>query len=187
MYRIEGQIKTIAEILYNVKDESPLSGNVSDAQREARARECVHKTSDGELCIPKPNFKKCLLDGIGSANLKYGKKSLKPYIQATVFVEDDLRFGVSEPDEIDIRWGRIPPRTGAMVKLYRAKMKTGRTLSFSLSVFDDTINEEQIRKGLDQAGIYIGLGAWRPEFGRFIVTKWEVKRESATAKAAKRK
>jgi len=47
-----------------------------------------------------------------------------------------LTKGVKEPDGVDVRPGRIPPRTGAMVMLYPSIFKDGWTLDFTVLIAD---------------------------------------------------
>jgi hypothetical protein len=91
-----------------------------------------------------------------------------------VFVEDAILFGKDEPDYVHTCWGRVPPRTGAMVPIRRPAMNAGWKVSFTLAVMNDSIGEGQIREALDHAGLMVGVGSWRPQYGRFRVTSWEV-------------
>jgi len=40
----------------------------------------------------------------------------------------------------------------------------------------DRRDADAIRRGLEEAGLLVGLGSFRPENGRFIVTEWRVDR-----------
>lgn len=73
--------------------------------------------------------------------------------------------------------GRVPPKRGPMVKVWRPAMEVGWTLRFAFRVFDDIVDAEQVREALATAGLLVGLGAWRPEYGRFVVDEWNVTRE----------
>ncbi len=55
----------------------------------------------------------------------------------------------------------------------RPMIPTGWELSFTLE-FDDTIlNRKSLVKAMVDAGALIGLGDWRPKFGRFTVEAGE--------------
>jgi hypothetical protein len=177
MYRITGVIEGVAPLLFNRPDpetlEAPNPGKRSAAQRLKEAEARIYKNGHG-VFLPKHNFKKCLLDGSGKAGMKVGMKSLAQFLDASVFVEDDLLFGQDSYDFMHAVPGRVPPRTGAMVMIRRPAMQTGWQLPFALQVVDDRRVPEQIRMALDEAGMLAGLGSWRPEYGRFIVTEWNV-------------
>jgi hypothetical protein len=48
---------------------------------------------------------------------------------------------------------------------------TGWSILFELEFDDSIINEESVLKAAVDAGALIGLGDWRPKFGRFTVER----------------
>lgn len=65
---------------------------------------------------------------------------------------------------------RIPPRTGALIWKCRCQMPTGWKASFTLTFDDNIIAEKTLRDAIEHAGLMVGMGSWRPKFGRFLVT-----------------
>lgn len=61
-----------------------------------------------------------------------------------------------------------------MVMLYRPKLDPGWMLSFRLLVADTTIDPETLKQIIKFAGLLAGMGAWRPEYGRFVLERFEV-------------
>jgi hypothetical protein len=180
-FQISGSIKLIAPILFNsplasvaAVDSGQTGRRRTKAQKVDEAHAKLHRTPSGLICIPRDNFKRCIILGAGSGNFKEGKRGLGAYLEATVFLDNDLIFDTAEPDEIHEHWGRIPPRTGALALLRRPLMKVGRTLDFAMTVFDDRRDPAELKLVVQHAGVYVGLGAWRPNFGRFIVERWDV-------------
>lgn len=47
-------------------------------------------------------------------------------------------------------------------------------LKFTLRIDPKVINEDRVNKSLQNAGLNVGLGDFRPRFGRFEVKSWEV-------------
>lgn len=179
MYQITGRIQGVAPFLYNrmandegLRGAGAGGGKLTEEQRIAEAMLKVHRNEHG-LIIPAWNFKKCLVLGCAKANLKEGRYGLAGLVEATVFVEGDLCFGKDDPDFLHEVVGRIPPRTGAAAIIRRPALDTGWELPFTLNVMDDRRSSDYIRRGLEEAGLLVGLGSWRPEYGRFIVTEWE--------------
>lgn len=167
MYKATASIEFIAPFLFNrPKDERTQTGVKSEEKYRQSASENFHKSAEGELIIPAWNFKVGLVDAC-KQTFK-GKQSITTLVKAMVFAED-LRFGVNEADGLHECWGRVPPRTGALVKVYRPTMSAGRTLTAKLNVFTDLLPPEKLKIALDQFGILVGVGSWRPEYGRFIV------------------
>lgn len=68
---------------------------------------------------------------------------------------------------------RIPPRTGALIWKARCMMPTGWKIKFVLEYDDEMIAEKSLIDAAKTGGRIIGVGAWRPKFGRFIVTAVE--------------
>lgn len=185
-YTINGTIRLVAPIIFNKPSAADIEAvdlgssgrRKSIKQKEAEALDKLHHTATGAICIPQHNFKKCLIGGAYSAGLKERNRALGPYLDATVFVESELSFDTDTPDEIFMHWGRIPPGPkGKLANLRRPMMKAERVLPFTLSVFDDSRDPAQIHRALVQAGLYVGLGAWRPNYGRFVVEAWDIKKK----------
>lgn len=185
-YRIRAEIEGVAPILFNRWTEeaqqglrtNSTGGKFTDDQRQAEALTKVYRAADGQLVVPGWNLKRCILEGAKRAGLKEGRTSMVTFLAPTMFVEGDPSFGVSEPDYIDERAGRRPPRTGGAVLIKRPALKAGWHLPFVLSVVDDRRNPDAIRTAASEAGLMVGLGDFRPEYGRFLVTAWMVDREA---------
>lgn len=184
MYRIEGKIEGLAPILFNrmLEDELKSPGGAkARITQEARIKEAnsrVYRTAAGWLYLPGWNFKQCLLQGCKKSGLKVGRSSLATYLAACVFPDKELHFGREEPDFMHEHWGRKPPRTGGACIILRPALNAGWILTFGLNVMDDRRTPEEIRRSLDEAGLLVGIGGWRPEYGRFIVIEWTVIKEN---------
>jgi hypothetical protein len=180
MYKIKGGLEGMADILFNApppieeekgKGKAPSKMSSEELRQEAMKR--LHRNGQGIFLRPEALLES-MYDGSNRAGLKDGKRALSRLLEATVFVEDAILFGKDEPDYVHTCWGRVPPRTGAMVPIRRPAMNAGWKVSFTLAVMNDSIGEGQIREALDHAGLMVGVGSWRPQYGRFRVTSWEV-------------
>jgi hypothetical protein len=186
MYRIDAAIQGVAPFLFNrMVDPDALdrpsggSGRRTADDKETEATGKVYRDEKG-LYWPSWNLKKCLLVGVKMAGLKEGRGSLVPYVEGTVFIEREPRFENAdgtpklEADFMHKVVGKIPPKTGAAAIIRRPALETGWVLRFALNVVDDRRDERALRRALDEAGLLAGMGSWRPEHGRFIVTDWQV-------------
>jgi hypothetical protein len=73
------------------------------------------------------------------------------------------------------KWGRNPSTRGAMW-IVRPRLDEWE-LDFTIDLLMDELIPVDVVKGvLTFAGMYIGVGAWRPKFGRFEVTKFKVQK-----------
>lgn len=184
MYQIKVTIEGASRILINRLteeqkakiDKRETGGTRTVKESEDEALGLAYRNKNG-LYLPGGNIKKCLLNGITRGNIKEGKASARPYVEATVFIEpDEVEFGVDKPDFIHECMGRRPPKTGGRCVIRRPGLHEGWHLSFTMMVVDDRRNSDSLRRGMEEAGLLVGLCDWRPEFGRFIVKKWEVKK-----------
>ena len=110
-----------------------------------------------------------------------GRKTYKDMISRAVIVEPDLiSFGIILPEEIttdpslpvyvDIRPVRIQR---ARVMRERLALRKGWQLSFELLCLDDQLPTEVLQAILTYAGESIGIGDYRPRFGRFRVVQFQ--------------
>lgn len=187
MYQVAFTIEGIADFLFNRMTDEDLAqfrgaasgGKMTDEQRLKRAEGKVYSDDDG-LFLPAWTVKKLFLNGAFEGKLKFDKKPLHRIIAAMVFVQGAGRFvndrgkPVMERDYIHEITGRTPPRTGAMTIVRRPAMKAGWLISAQAAVLDASIPPDALKNALTSAGLYVGVGSWRPEFGRFILKEWSV-------------
>lgn len=60
----------------------------------------------------------------------------------------------------------------------RPIFKTPWSFEFTVQVTDEQFGEQKIKEFFDVAGLRCGLGAYGPTFGRFIIKKWELKKQA---------
>ena len=63
---------------------------------------------------------------------------------------------------------KVPPKTGALIWKCRCMMPTGSSVVFSCEFDNDVLAIQSLKDILVAAGT-IGMGGWRPKFGRFTV------------------
>ena len=185
MYKIRGKLQGTADLLFNLMTadteknlrSGATGGKFTDDQRTEEAKSKYPVDPDGNAIISNWMFKRVLADGAKAGKVNIGRKSLAPFLIATVFVEGYIHLTPNIYDYIHEVPGKRPPKTGGACIIKRPAFRTGWIAEFTLNVLDDGINADQIRASLEAAGIYVGLGSWRPEYGRFIVTEWEVIRQ----------
>lgn len=119
---------------------------------------------------------------IESALIKAGRdfkadkrRTMSEIIKALCFVNEAFIKikGKKEPDCIN-RASVVNPNTRGRGFVYRPQFNIGWKAEFSLTIADlEMIDIEQVKEILDHAGQRIGIGDWRPKFGRFLVTKFK--------------
>jgi len=129
---------------------------------------CYYNKASG-FFIPAQNLDACLI-----AAAKLQKLGVK-FKQGVQVVEDELLldgFSNKTPDElwenldhVDVRGVKVGQ---AKVMRYRPifrKWSTSATVAFN----EEVVSESDVRKAVMDAGALIGLGDYRPRFGRFNV------------------
>jgi hypothetical protein len=120
--------------------------------------------------MPSDNIERCIQ--LGAQKSRIGKD-----VQAAVFcaephtkVEYD---GPKNKDKLfaDPRFGLrkgVAVQKSRIIRL-RPMFPTGWSITFTLEYDDSILNGKAIEKAMTDAGALIGLGDWRPKFGRFTV------------------
>jgi hypothetical protein len=119
--------------------------------------------------IPSDNIERCIQ--LGAQKSRIGKD-----VQAAVFCSDALvKLGYEGPQNKEKLAGdpRFVLRKGVAVQKsriirIRPMFPTGWTLEFTLEFDGSILNEKALVKAMDDAGALVGLGDWRPKFGRFL-------------------
>lgn len=98
-----------------------------------------------------------------------GKKTYKDLFRSAVFVSPDyIPHNKFEPDEIDTRLVKV---NNSAIERQRPMLKDW-SLDFDIQILEEQIHEDVVRQVLDHAGRYIGIGDFRPRYGRFAVAKF---------------
>jgi len=148
-------------------------------------REYFYSLPSGEVCQPSSHVEGALIKAAAQFKIQ-GKrgKTYKDLFQAAVFVSPDMiPLGVKVPDTLDADADKPLYLDMRPVVINRARVvrirptfKAGWQLSFEITVIDDQIAPEMVHDILSLAGKTIGVGDFRPRFGRFMVTGFEVHR-----------
>ena len=99
------------------------------------------------------------------------KKTYKDVIKGGVFVTPDEILHKNQKWTIDRR-SAVNPSTRGRVMVNRPVFPNW-TLDFDLNVIDDRAEIPVIKEILEYAGLYVGIGTFRPKFGRFEVKKFQ--------------
>lgn len=193
MYTIHMMLEGVVPMLFNGWSEQALidledkktGGKKTIAERHAEAQERIYwRNDEGKAAAPpipvdgtvrlahvRPPLgalKEAVLLACSRAGLKEGKTGLDKFLEATLFPDPEAEF---EPVNTFMHrvWGRVPPRTGAAAIIRRPAIEAGWRLPIALHVTDDLRDPTRIVEAVMEAGRLVGIGSWRPEYGRFRV------------------
>lgn len=131
--------------------------------------------TDG-LAIPSDNIEKCIVEG--AMKTKKGKDAKAAVYCATPHVrvqydgptkiEALYAYGVKNPNTFIFR--KIVRVKDSRIVRVRPMIPTGWRLHVEIEFEESIIDDGVLRKAMIQAGALIGLGDYRPKFGRFLVS-----------------
>ena len=109
-------------------------------------------------------------------------KSYKDLVSANVVIDPEkIPFGIENPVDLDCDADKALYLDLRPVVIMRARVvrvrpafKLGWTLNFTINVLDDELPSTMLQDILVLGGKTVGVGDYRPKFGRFAVTQWNV-------------
>lgn len=143
----------------------------------------LYINSEGDIYQPATHLEGCLIKAATGFKVQgQGKKTYKDLFKGSLFVgPDEILHGVKAPDILDFDADKqlyldIRPVViqRARVARIRPCFKAGWKLDFEISILDDQVPANVVNEALQLAGRTVGIGDFRPRFGRFMVTKFEV-------------
>jgi hypothetical protein len=162
-------------------------------------RERAHYNDEGHVVIPAISFKRCI-----EAASAYNPRKLKGTATYTKLFERAIITvdNVVLPETRETVLGTSIPVPSDGVSSSKSNMKSSRVWRtfptikawsgrITIHVLDDRIGHLVLRETLEDAGLYIGIGTWRPQRGglngRFEVSdlRWDGLKVEREAKAAR--
>ena len=174
MVKIDVKVKGVAPLLMNKfiesqPGESKRGKKVYDPSEEAEKK--TYRTNDGKLYLPSSHFKASMVKAAADFKMT-GRKTYKDYVKAGVFIETSEI--VLEQQEYEIHAEPVVIQR-ARVMSWRPKFKEW-SCSFRIEIVDEMINQTTLKEILSMSGKYKAVGDYRPEYGRFKIVSWKVKK-----------
>lgn len=139
----------------------------------------VYRNDDKKICIPGRYIVRSVVEaGRNFQDPRSSRKMAKDLVQAAVMCDEILspilvNGKPTEEWDYDDRQ-RVCIMRSAITRT-RPAFKKGWEVDFTLiSLVPEYITPDFLRKLVDNAGLLIGLGDFRPTYGRFRVTHWEL-------------
>lgn len=179
MYKVNVKIKGVVPLLQHrfptekaEKKSVRATGNRGDEYAK-EAENSLYKDETGKIYQPSDHILGALAKAAGDFKIAgRGRKTYRDMVKSSVVVSPDAIWHENPKWEVDRRPVVIK---GARIVRERPKFNNW-SLSFSLEVLEDQLPAEVLKEVLDQAG-KVGIGDYRPRFGRFIVTRFDMEEE----------
>lgn len=150
--------------------ESGRKQKVKDLTDQEQFDMHTYRNAEGKFVQPSEMIEAAMAKAAVNFKLE-GKKTYKDLMKSGVLVEQENILHLNQDFKMDARWGRNK-NTGGAVWVVRPRIDEW-ALEFDINLLQDERIEPQILKEiLVYAGLYVGIGAWRPKFGRFEVVEF---------------
>lgn len=178
-YRIAVQITGTADLLFHrwnsqAVDEKAKAAKNSKAKKSDDIESYVYRNDDGELCIPGEYVRQAI---VMAAKFRQDprsprKSAMDLYKAGVVPLTILASTGKKDWDYEDTRRVVIQ-RSG--VNRTRPALKAGWNAAFEFLILTpEYIAPMDLHAVLTQAGVLVGIADFRPTFGRFGITSFEV-------------
>lgn len=178
-YRVEIELEGVCPILFHRWNNESV-----EAKSKAKKGSIEKKTDDTEsfmwkdekgfMSIPGEYVRQSVIHASKyEQDPRSPRKSLMDLMKAALVSLTELSsLGVKEPDFYDKR--RVVIQRNAVTRT-RPAMKSGWKAKFILMVnLPEYLPPHRLNHILQQAGRVVGLADFRPSFGRFVVTRFEL-------------
>ena len=145
----------------------------TDADYEEMAR--IEFLAGLYLSADGPIIPNTVIDGMtvrAAMKMKEG-----PVAKSGVFCLDHARLGYAGPRQPDELWADERFRFAANVRVGQARVMRMRpkfdewSAVVSLNIEDTLVNPAQVDRWMTIAGTQVGIGDWRPQYGRFVAAR----------------
>lgn len=177
-FQVAVTVRGSADILFHrwsneaVAEKAAAAKN-SKGKKTDNVESYVYRTETGELAIPGEYLRGAI---IAAAKFRQDprspRKSAMDLFKAAIVVTTPLAsLGTKDWDFLDAR--RVLVQRNGITRV-RPAMRVGWQVTFDLMVIlPEYVDRQMLRETIENAGRLIGLGDFRPTFGRFGIVKFE--------------
>lgn len=153
-------------------DEKAKAAKGSKAKKSDDIESYVYRNDAGELCIPGEYLRMAI---IGAAKFRQDprspRKSAMDLFKASVISLTPLASLGTDKWDYEDRRRVVIQRNG--VNRVRPAMRAGWKVTFDLMInLPEYVDRNVLRETIEQAGRLIGIGDFRPTYGRFGITQF---------------
>lgn len=190
MYSINVSIEGIAPLMqhrYPLPDFNDLSKGgkkkTGETDYSQEWREYIYATPEGDIYQPATHLDGAMTKAAAGYKIQGARgKTYKDLFKGNVFASPDaILHGVKVPESLDADADKplyldVRPVVVQRARVVRIRpcFKAGWQLDFEITVLDDQVPANVVNEVLTLAGRTVGIGDFRPRFGRFMITKFEV-------------
>jgi hypothetical protein len=178
-YRVEIEIEGVCPLLFHRWNNESVAAKArakkgSLEKKSDDTESYLYKNEAGFVCLPGEYVRQSVIHASKyEQDPRSPRKSLMDLMKAALVSLTELAsLGVKEPDFYDQR--RVVIQRSAVTRSRPAMKTCWKAKVVLMSNLPEYIPAARLNHILQQAGRIIGVGDFRPSFGRFVVTKFEV-------------
>lgn len=176
---IKVTIQGTSPLLFNRFIDASIEGKTkrkAGAEKEQDVEKKLYLTEQGKIYTPATHIIGTLINASKNFQIKgKGKSTYSKLVGSSVEVKEEAIVHKNQKWE-KYSISAVNPMTRGRMIVVRPRLNEW-SLTFTLILKDEGISVETIKEILDYAGIYTGIGDWRPEkkgkFGKFMVTEFK--------------
>lgn len=178
-YRVAVTIEGQASLLFHrwncdAVEAKSKAAKGSAAKKSDDVESYVYRNDDGEICLPGEYLRQAIIHAAKfRQDPRSPRKSAMDLFKAAIVPLTELAsLGVKEWDYEDRR--RVTVQRNGITRV-RPAMKAGWQCEIELLCnIPEYVDPLLLRQVIDDAGRLIGVGDFRPTFGRFTVRNWNI-------------
>ncbi len=178
-YRVAVTIEGSAAMLFHrwncdAVEAKAKAAKGSAAKKSDDIESYVYRNEAGEICLPREYLRQAIIHAAKfRQDPRSPRKSAMDLFKAAVVPLSELAsLGVTEWDYEDRR--RVTVQRNGITRI-RPAMKAGWRCTVELMCnIPEYVDPLLLRQVIDDAGRLIGVGDFRPTFGRFTVANWQI-------------
>lgn len=178
-YRVEVELEGVCALLFHRWNNESVAAKAaakkgSSEKKTDDIESFVWRNDKGEICVPGEYVRQSVIHAAKyEQDPRSPRKSLMDLMKAALVSLTDLAsLGVKEPDYLDKR--RVVIQRNAVTRT-RPAMREGWKATFVLMCnLPEYLPASRLNHILQQAGRIVGLADFRPSYGRFVVTRFQL-------------
>lgn len=181
-YRAEISIEGVAPILFHrwsceAVEAKATAAKGSKAKKTDDVESYLNRDAAGHIAIPGEYLRQSVIEAAKyRQDPRSPRKSAKDLFKAAIISLTDLAStGAIDPDYLDRR--RVCVQRAAVTRV-RPALNAGWSASFQMMVqTPEYVSPQTLNAVIADAGRLVGVGDFRPSYGRFVVTNFTIMEE----------
>jgi len=167
--RIEG-IKPLLQHRFPLEDNPENKSRKKKKEYNAQedAKKALYQDEKGKIYQPSTHILGTMIKA-GTQFIYEGRKTYKDIIKTCIIIDPDCIPHIHQKWEVDRQ-----PVVIQKARIMRARPRFDKwALEFTIEYDEEIVGKDKLKDILEYAGARIGIGDFRPMFGRFLISEFK--------------